>query len=484
MAFHLIDTSTLRLTFVADKLPYAILSHTWENCKEVSFQEMVAINEDPSHPASKKSGYSKIVKTCEIAKSQGIPYVWVDTCCIDKTSSSVLNEAINAMYRWYQEAQVCYALLSDFDSGCAIESWCLQELIAPKAVLFFDAGWNSIGSKADLTSLISKITSIDRDVLVDSSSMGSVPRVTTREEDLAYCLLGIFDVNMPMLYGEGSKAFIRLQEEIIKSSNDLSIFAIYKSPSKEVDDRNDRRQSYCSLFATSPRRLYFPRVEMQVEVRHGLYSLPLNCKPSGVGPGLYARVDVGLSLHDDEEVSYAEVENAVYIIKEITPQYAIAVRSRSHDLLKALQVMQRSTSSDRWDASRQLFLTRGEKSFTGFWKVFPNFARKIDASSEVSQVPSTHYYLVCGLNHSHASDTGPFAWVRLLSFKEWTDLGNRYGILSNTANAGILSTEDTDAQLVIGSGSNSLLVTATIQLVKSEGRPLFSLELNMKENQE
>ncbi|KAI1635567.1 hypothetical protein F4809DRAFT_434118 [Biscogniauxia mediterranea] len=552
MAIRLIDTSTLQMTFVAESRPYAILSHTWENDSEISFQEMVAISEDPQHPATKKSGYQKILKTCETAKNNGIPYVWVDTCCIDKTSSSELSEAINAMYRWYQEARVCYVFLSDFNIWHDTESslaqcrwftrgWCLQELIAPKVLLFFDAGWHEIGSKADLTSLISEITSIDREVLIDSSLIKYVPvarrmswaakRMTTREEDMAYCLLGIFDVNMPMLYGEGSKAFLRLQEEIIKDSNDLSIFALHQSPAKvsDVDCFNDQPlYDYRSLFATLPsdfkecgqlvhtrndvhwnnafsltnKGLYFRRAEMQVEVGRGLYSLPLNCKPSGskpswmhlrkVGPGLYAKLDVGLESHVDEG-SYTEVENDVYIIREITPQvqrqleqaeeYAIRVQSRSHDLLKALQVMQRSTSSDRWDVSRQLFLTRGEKSFGGFWKVFPSFARKIQGSAELPQLPSAHFYLVCGLNHSSAH-SGPRAWVRLLSFKEWTDLGNKYGILTNPANVEILSTENTAAQLVFGPGPNSLLVTATIQLTRSEGRPIFVLELDMKENKE
>ncbi|KAI1078590.1 hypothetical protein F5B20DRAFT_582218 [Whalleya microplaca] len=548
MAIRLIDTSTLRLTFVAERLPYAILSHTWENGSEISFQEMIAIGEDPHHPARKKSGYLKILKTCQTARSQGIPYAWVDTCCIDKTSSSELSEAINAMYHWYQDAQVCYTFLADFSSGCDLEStlptcrwftrgWCLQELIAPKTLLFFDAGWNSIGSKADLTSLIWQITSIDREVLVDSNLLSSVPvarrmswaakRETTRKEDLAYCLLGIFDINMPMLYGEGHKAFLRLQEEIIKASNDLSIFAIYKSPMRDDGYFDDQPQSYCSLFATSPsnfedcgelvhtrtdvrwnnafaltnKGLYFRRAEMQVDVRRGLFCLPLNCKPSGcksawmylrkVGPGLYARVDAGLNTHDDGE-SFTEVENDVYIIREITPQvqlqleqaeeYAIKVQSRTHSLIKALQVMQRSTSSDRWDSSRQLFLTKGEKSFGGFWKVFPNFAQNIQGSAaELPQLPSAHFYLVCGLNHSSAY-SGPRAWVRLLSFKEWADLGNKFGILTNPANVEILSTKNSTAQLVFGSGLSSLLITATMQLTRSEGRPFFVLELDMKES--
>ena len=113
--------------------------------------------------------------------------------------------------------------------------WCLQEVIAPSEVMFFDKEWLLIGSKAELKEEIEAITSIDRWVLTCSTPLSSISiakrmswaaaRNTTLTEDMAYCLLGIFDVNMPLLYGEGPKAFVRLQEEILKKTTDLSLFA-------------------------------------------------------------------------------------------------------------------------------------------------------------------------------------------------------------------------------------------------------------------
>ncbi|KAI2621178.1 hypothetical protein GGR54DRAFT_91479 [Hypoxylon sp. NC1633] len=552
MAIRLIDTRTLQLTSVIGKeLPkFAILSHTWSHDGEISFQEMAAINDDPCHPATKKSGYVKVVEVCRMARSHEIPYAWVDTCCIDKTSSSELGEAINSMYRWYQQAETCYAFLADFDPDSALETalpkcrwftrgWCLQELLAPKAVLFFDARWNRIGSKVELTSLISKITLIDENVLIDSDLISSVPvarrmswaanRTTTKEEDIAYCLLGIFDVNMPMLYGEGPRAFQRLQEEIMMASNDLSIFAIHEPSSGDTLDLNGKARPYRSLFATSPKDfegcgnlthtrtdvrwnnafaltnkgLYFRRAEMQIDVRRGLFSLSLNCMISEnklgrmylrkVGPGLYAQCEADADCYDDEESS-TEIENDVYIVRTITPlvqlqleeaeQHAIIVRSRTHHLFKALQVMQRSTTSDRWDVSRSLFLTRGaEKSFGGFWKVFPSLARNIEKDDDPQPLPSSHFYLVCGLRHPTKSRS-PRAWVRLYAVKEWSDLEKKFGIVTNPANIEALSTRNTTAELLFGTGASRLLVTATIQMETSTGRPRFELELNMTKNPE
>jgi hypothetical protein len=189
-----------------------------------------------SGEGNKKAGYSKIRGCCKAAAADGFEYVWIDTCCIDKTSSSELSEAINSMYKWYQEAEVCYVYLADVFPDISTSSfaksrwftrgWTLQELIAPSSVIFFDAHWRDIGTKASLVKPIAEITGIH----IDALSNGRVSRFsvaqrmswasrreTTREEDIAYCLLGIFSINMPLLYGEGQKAFLRLQEEIMKN---------------------------------------------------------------------------------------------------------------------------------------------------------------------------------------------------------------------------------------------------------------------------
>jgi hypothetical protein len=241
---RLLNSTTLKLhEFIGSQIPpYAILSHTWGE-EEVSFQELQGGN------AVEKKGFEKIKRCCEIATEDGFEYAWVDTCCIDKTSSAELSEAINSMYRWYQKAEVCYAFLSDVPSdedpdkeGSAFRKsrwftrgWTLQELIAPLHVQFLGRDWKDIGSKLSLQNVISEITKIQTGALLGEERLANFSvaqkmswasnRVTTREEDIAYCLMGIFDINMSMLYGEGTKAFIRLQEQIITNSEDDSIFA-------------------------------------------------------------------------------------------------------------------------------------------------------------------------------------------------------------------------------------------------------------------
>lgn len=229
---------------------YAILSHTWGE-EEVTFQDMTL-----GRFANKK-GYEKIRGCCFLARENGYDYVWIDTCCIDKTSSAELSEAINSMYRWYGEADVCYGFLADVSSidwftksRWFTRGWTLQELIAPETMIFLDKAWQELGTRESLKKYISKRTGIPVDVLsghgLETASIAqkmswAAKRKTSRSEDRAYCLMGIFGINMPLLYGEGDKAFIRLQEEIMKVSDDDSIFA-WKSS----------HQDHGSLLATSP----------------------------------------------------------------------------------------------------------------------------------------------------------------------------------------------------------------------------------------
>ncbi|KAK0633987.1 heterokaryon incompatibility protein-domain-containing protein [Immersiella caudata] len=219
--------------------PYGILSHTWEDA-EVTYQDML------SGQASRKKGYSKIEMACKQAARDGLEFVWVDTCCIDKTSSAELSEAINSMFQWYKDSAICYVYLSDLDPSndtstslrhCRwfTRGWTLQELVAPRKIQFFDRDWGLRGAEKDLLPQLSQTTGISPAVLAHQVSLGSIPvavrmswasgRQTTKLEDLSYCLLGIFNINMPPIYGEGARAFRRLQEEIIKDSHDLSIFA-------------------------------------------------------------------------------------------------------------------------------------------------------------------------------------------------------------------------------------------------------------------
>lgn len=233
----------------ASSIPsYAILSHTWGD-QEVSYQQFIR----PNSTLLLSEGYKKITACCLEARQRNLQYVWIDTCCIDKTSSSEVSEAINSMYRWYTDAAMCFVYLSDVDgwhpsvddvndlqwqieqSRYFTRSWTLQELIAPKNVVFYDTTWVSIWTKHNIPQLLERITGVSQDALLHKKSLSDFSiacrmswasaREATRSEDIAYSLLGIFNINMPLLYGEGRKAFQRLQEEIIKDSDDQSIFA-------------------------------------------------------------------------------------------------------------------------------------------------------------------------------------------------------------------------------------------------------------------
>lgn len=247
-------------------VPYAILSHTWDG-HEVTLQDMQQPNS--RHILQSKNlatkSWKKIQDACSMARRKGFLYIWIDSCCIDKTNSAELQEAINSMFRWYRNSGLCLALLSDVDksefeliedlqsyatliSRWFTRGWTLQELLAPDDLFFFDVNWNELGSRSQWASHISKATGIHvkflhgielkldpykswdveaalRDTSVATKMSWAAGRETTRMEDQAYCLLGLFDIHMPMLYGEGTKAFARLQQEIMKSTDDCTLLA-------------------------------------------------------------------------------------------------------------------------------------------------------------------------------------------------------------------------------------------------------------------
>ncbi|SPO03677.1 uncharacterized protein DNG_06360 [Cephalotrichum gorgonifer] len=440
---------------------YAILSHTWGE-DEVTLQD----HSSPGHGLSNRTGFRKIEFAARQALSDGLTHVWVDTCCIDKTSSAELTEAINSMYEWYRRSIVCYAYINDLlpenpvvdgeDASFTGESassatnkskalkpsvefsrsrwftrgWTLQELIAPKTVRFYDVAWTFRGTKASLASALSVITRIEEPVLRGQTDIASLPvarrmawaafRVTTRIEDMAYCLLGIFDVNMPMLYGEGKRAFIRLQEEIMRESNDTSIFAWQAKPDG---------QAFRGVLASSPLEFSeageadhgadsrfdgeFSITNKGIRIHGSLWDadgtpiFPLKCKVGGKpvaillhqhGAGLYARASPSLLLK--QTTQGAEWKNAgapgswihqapLYISKLVSPSLSDSLAAvHKHGIhLRTGFAFTSNVSlsggtfdaplgnniarctwvhpSDQWDKSRGLFLTGKGGDFTG-----------------------------------------------------------------------------------------------------------------------
>jgi hypothetical protein len=273
---RLINAKSLELAEFHEELApsYAILSHTWD-AKEVTYEDTLSASWFDGNEAR----FAKIKDTCTRAAEDGYDYVWIDTCCIDKRSSAELSESINSMFRWYQKAAVCYAFLSDvttiedidprvLDAPCELSrsrwftrGWTLQELLAPRHVRFFSSTWVFLGTKESMSPVISKITLIDisylreerrdlRTASVAQRMSWASHRTTTRLEDRAYCLLGIFNINMPLLYGEGDGAFRRLQEAILRNSSDESIFAWWSGEQETVPTRGS--ESACGLLAHSP----------------------------------------------------------------------------------------------------------------------------------------------------------------------------------------------------------------------------------------
>jgi hypothetical protein len=234
------DSGNFSLTeYAGDDVPnYAILSHTWgPDGEEVTDKDIL------ENTAMNKTGYEKLRFCARQAMKDGLRYFWMDTCCIDKSSSSELSEAINSMFRWYRNAARCYVYLSDVstsgserDSGMLplrnsrwfTRNWTLQELIAPPSVQFFSGEGELLGDKKSLEQQLHEITRIAIPALqgkplsefsVSERMSWAEKRTSKRKEDKAYSLLGIFDVHMPLIYGEGEKhAFKRLQEEISKYS--------------------------------------------------------------------------------------------------------------------------------------------------------------------------------------------------------------------------------------------------------------------------
>ncbi|RPD53068.1 HET-domain-containing protein [Lentinus tigrinus ALCF2SS1-7] len=333
----LLSTDRAELHFFAspESVPspgYAIVSHVWDHEDEVqTFDHLQALRTScalsPGSSSTPRARVSeKIRRCCSLAHDQGYAWLWIDACCIDKSSSAELSEAINSMFRYYALADVCYVCLRDVpsraegafaasfgtgsspfrDSRWHRRGWTLQELLAPSVVIFLSESWDSLGSKAELARELEEATGIPQAVLRLETKLSDVSvaqrmswaafRQTKIVEDEAYCLMGIFDVNMPTLYGEGRRAFQRLQEEIMKRNTDTTLFAWGRLFDFAQLERNDSFAP-CGLFATSPlpfRGCAGLAHQAQADV---LKSHPPLSRQVGGGPATFAITSHGVLAH-------------------------------------------------------------------------------------------------------------------------------------------------------------------------------------------
>ncbi|OLN96661.1 Ankyrin-3-like protein 1 [Colletotrichum chlorophyti] len=270
---RLINVNTGRLEeFQGDKPPYAILSHTWgPDIEEILFTDLQGCR--TSKPGFGSVKFSGLLEQAKVA---GLNYAWMDTCCIDKANSNEVSEAINSMFRWYQEASVCCVILSDVPSRDDPDwksafrtsrwfsrGWTLQELLAPHKLVFYSKNWEPMGTKSQLAVTIKEITSIPLRFLLGTAALHeasvaqrmswAAKRTTKRAEDAAYSLLGMFDVEMRANYAENDHSFIRLQELILKKNVDDSILAWNLDPSHSgVESPTTSFSLLGGFLATSP----------------------------------------------------------------------------------------------------------------------------------------------------------------------------------------------------------------------------------------
>ncbi|KAH7074944.1 hypothetical protein BKA63DRAFT_543623 [Paraphoma chrysanthemicola] len=303
--------------------PYAILSHTWGfDNDEVILKDLV------KGKGKTKKGYRKLIFCGKQAANDGLRHFWIDSCCINKDSSAELSEAINSMFRWYHEAVKCYAYLSDVSTiSCAggsvtfqesrwfTRGWTLQELLAPKCVEFFSAEGDQLGSRISRVQEIANITGISTVALlgramshfsVEERMAWANRRETTREEDIVYSLFGLFDVHMPLIYGEGKeKALRRLRKEIREVSGNIAASLPRNTQNHSLT--RDTTPTYCIPFL---KNRYFVGRRDELDVLKKRLMVDRDCqKMSIVGLGGTGKTQVALQF--------------AYMVKETWPEYSI-----------------------------------------------------------------------------------------------------------------------------------------------------------------
>ncbi|KIJ13645.1 hypothetical protein PAXINDRAFT_135901, partial [Paxillus involutus ATCC 200175] len=244
------DMTSWCQTRVQQYLAYAMFSHRWGD-HEPDFRQMLDQSRGVKPPAGE--GYEKLLRFCEKAVfDYDCKYVWSDTCCINKESSTELEEAIRAMYWWYRDASVCIVHLArsssikDFSNEpWFTRGWTLQELLAPRRIRFYGRDWKPICLESkdryvndkqndSILVAISNLTEIPQNDLrkfspscnrVSEKMRWAAKRTTTKVEDVAYSLIGIFGVSMQIGYGEKALAFHRLMEAIAHKCTEPWFFA-------------------------------------------------------------------------------------------------------------------------------------------------------------------------------------------------------------------------------------------------------------------
>ncbi|KPM43048.1 hypothetical protein AK830_g3522 [Neonectria ditissima] len=269
--------------------PYATLSHSSQG-QGPNFRDLCNSDSWNLSAISHLPGIDTIFKACSKARTLGLGMLWADSVCVDRSSTADISEAVNSQFQICKNAQVCLVYLSDVnahetpeDAGEAPDAlgnipnparyiehsewikgvWMLQELIGSKQLQFYDNRWNYIGSKKSLLPFFSSALRIDAAVLENSECLPdfSIGRrmswaaqlSASRPEDVAYSLLGIFGVSMTIIYGEGHRAFHRLQEEILRDTNDATLFAWQSTGT----------QKYRGLLANSPSEFHHFSIHSQ-----------------------------------------------------------------------------------------------------------------------------------------------------------------------------------------------------------------------------
>ena len=511
---------------------YAILSHTWETGQEVQY------NEFKNRGAMEKNGWCKIEKTCQLALGDGCDFAWIDTCCIDKSSSAELTEAINSMFPWYAGSVICYAYLADYDasnrkakmseSRWFTRGWTLQELIAPAQVRFLDMAWNRIGMKHDLWQQLTLITGIGEDVLCSPTPqhledvLAQLPiarkmawaakRETTRIEDVAYCLFGLFGVNLPLLYGEGDRAFIRLQEEVAKNSNDLSLLG-WKLP---IDESfTSLARCCCGVLAQHPRDFersadlslindikFSPDFTMTnkglklhtkliFNLSADLYVLDINChiaaKPQEIvgiylkhqgasvfvraKPRLFASRNYFIPMKSFNQHGLMKDKKDVFLSKSTIPSLAKSLPTGQHysfhvPKLTRCKIMAAEPSA-LWDSPRDTYITVGLRDFVGFHEYSCRERPVGQGPRDIANFRDGRFMVAFGFGY------GYLPWVRILE----TFFVSLYYTYENWARIAHMANSTTSDSIdIYDIFSRSVHLQVKVESRVLDGEPVYSVK--------